>query len=674
MKQEGMNNQENDATSGNGKSDAAKESGATRIAPNIRGRFLSDRFNDVFAVVVAKIPPTCQAEIGRLSLQESSLWSGAVAAIVNEDFIVDPVNARAICGDDDQALQGAIVLPLADAYSRRQVVDGNGNGHMASAPHEIAATWGFGEEISRFRTKANGSGRAESASRSASIEVADSPYTFLIAHVQSGEVRIDVSRHGERLASITLDSRSSTAKQQLSLEFNKLEWPTAGISSQAVHQVLAAALRVVMDSICPVVGKDADTHAAEFLKAPDLSSRLLDDMSRVGFLADPNVGRVLYLCKISALLDEPVYVYLVGPSSSLKTRYADLTASLTPHELLKHLTDLTRQALYYGPRNLAHHVIVLDEMDLRRGGQALDQKLLRMLHSKGWCEIETTQGGKSGRKHVQGPVMVIQTTVATSFDEQDLSRNLVIDLPDSPERTEIVLELMGQQYAGLTKQDEVQQLIELHRAVHRRLPMGAEVLVPFAPTLSALLPIERMTILRTYRTIISLVKAHTLLHFRQRRQDKKGRILAIIDDYRAVYDCAREFLVASIGGSDLPSRAIDLARLVIEKRAAHALAWARNSSGPEHAELLRMGEEAFVKRHLHWGDWVSIHQIVELTDRRRPSVQRRLRELEAAELIEMRKEGRAFQYRLTTPDGQLPICPQLPSPDDVERGHLGISD
>jgi len=51
-----------------------------------------------------------------------------------------------------------------------------------------------------------------------------------------------------------------------------------------------------------------------------------------------------------------------------------------------------------------------------------------------------------------------------------------------------------------------------------------------------------------------------------------------------------------------------------------------------------------------------------------------LTHLEECDLVESKKKKRAMLYRLSTPDGLLPECPQLPTPEAVERGHMGTSD
>lgn len=342
-------------------------------------------------------------------------------------------------------------------------------------------------------------------------------YRFRILPFSSGRVRIEVVRSGEKQGGVDLSVFDASADDIFQRFVADLGIMYADDRQRDfdTHHVLSEARRV-----SPFHDPSAVYHAAvaaranALLESSDLIDRLRDDAIKVGLEADPKVGVLLILCKISALLDEPIYVYLSGPASTLKTWYADRLADLTPPESLKHLTDLTPKALYYGACDLRHYVIALDEMDLKGGGLAMDRKVLRMLFSKGWCEIEVTRGGKSVHRRVEGPVMVVQTTTAVDFDEQDLSRHLLIELADCPERTDAVLGIMGRHYAGEDREAEVRAIVESHHAVHRLLPVGAKVDVPFAPALAELMPRDRIKILRTFRTLLNLVRASALIHFR----------------------------------------------------------------------------------------------------------------------------------------------------------------
>lgn len=270
-------------------------------------------------------------------------------------------------------------------------------------------------------------------------------------------------------------------------------------------------------------------------------------------------------------------------------------------------------------------------------------------------------------------MQVSQTTTAVQFDEQDLSRHLLIELADSPDRTDVVLDLMGEAYSGQSDQREIDLIAETHREIHRRLPRGAAVNVPFAPVLARLLPRESITVLRAFRTIVSLIKASAVLHGHHRELDDEGRIVATVDDYRVVYEVAGEFISQSMSAARLPSPVQDWVHGLIERIAEEALKKARGGRARERSQLLKMGEEEFIKARRRWDVFLTLNDLIDLTGRPRTTVQRYLDQLASAGLVETEKRGRANTYRLATHDGELPSCPLLPSPEGVEREHVGTS-
>lgn len=501
-------------------------------------------------------------------------------------------------------------------------------------------------------------------------------HTFRIVPLGPGRARIEVVRDGEETGGFDLAvfSPSTEATFHQRVQSLGIAYPDDHQRDFDAYKVLSEARRMSpFHDPESVHQAAAEERANELLIAGDLTDRLRDDAIKVGFEADPDVGVLLILCKISALLNEPVYVYLSGPASTLKTWYADRLADLTPPEFLKHLTDLTPKALYYGACDLRHFVIALDEMDLKGGGLAMDRKVLRMLFSKGWCEIEVTRGGKSVRRRVEGPVMVVQTTTAVEFDEQDLSRHLLIELADSPDRTDVVLGIMGRHYAGEDHEAEVRSIIETHHAVHRLLPVGAKVDVPFAPALAELMPRDRIKILRTFRTLLNLVKASALIHVRQRDRNEHEIIQASLDDYRIVYGVAEKFLAQSMAAENVPGPASAWVADLLLRRGAAAQERANAGEDKELALRNRMGNVDFAEHSGRWATWLTVGELVTLTERPRATVQRYVTQLELAGLVEREKHGRTVKFRLATADGQLPTGPRLPTPEEVERGHLGIS-
>ena len=64
----------------------------------------------------------------------------------------------------------------------------------------------------------------------------------------------------------------------------------------------------------PVAVPSPEEQATRLLESLELRRCIRNDLVKLGFSADPDIGETLYLCKISALLSAPVYVYLVRRS------------------------------------------------------------------------------------------------------------------------------------------------------------------------------------------------------------------------------------------------------------------------------------------------------------------------------------------------------------------------
>lgn len=485
--------------------------------------------------------------------------------------------------------------------------------------------------------------------------------TFIIHAVKNHLVRIEVTVGGTIVGTFSVDPGEPSAEKTLAVRLSALgcRYSVPEGRELDVQRLFAACCRALL----PSSQSDGEDECNEVLRTTTLRDRVYDDMIKLGYGADPSTGVLLYLVKTSALLDKPIFAYITGPASSLKTSYADLAAHLTPEESRRHLTDLTPKALYYGS-DVSHFLIALDEMDLKARGLATDLKILRMLHSKGWCEIEVTLGRSTERRRVQGPVAVIQTTVATRFDEQDLSRHLTIELADCPQRAQSVLGTMARGYAGKEDLEGRESIAELHRDIHRMLPPGAAIVVPFAEAIAQRLSAQRMVVLRAYGILMSLIKSSALLHFRQREVDEKGRIVADIEDYRWVHDIGSECIGQSMCVNYLPNPA----RKWLEKLLR---AMARIHTLEEYDDWAALGSTGYIDKGRRWDEPKPITELVDLSETPRATIQRYLDQLIAAGIVDRTKSRRAYGYCLTDPKGELPTCPQLPSPDDVMNEHLG---
>jgi hypothetical protein len=69
-----------------------------------------------------------------------------------------------------------------------------------------------------------------------------------------------------------------------------------------------------------------------------------------------------------------------------------------------------------------------------------------------------------------------------------------------------------------------------------------DVEIPFASTLANMVPPVAIRLRRDFRTVLTLIRAHALLHQASRRKDTEGRLLAEIADYAAVRELVADLV------------------------------------------------------------------------------------------------------------------------------------
>ena len=191
---------------------------------------------------------------------------------------------------------------------------------------------------------------------------------------------------------------------------------------------------------------------------------------------------------------------------------------------------MSERALAYSEEPLNHRMLVLYE------AAGLDSDfatyLIRSLLSEGRIRYETvlkTSQGLEGKLiEREGPTGLITTTTAVTLHPENETRLLSITTTDTNEQTRAIM------LASTQEQTEPASLERWH-ALHRWIETGdREVAVPYAPTLAELIPPVSVRLRRDFPALVTLIKAHALLHAATRQHDSAGRVLATHDDYQAV--------------------------------------------------------------------------------------------------------------------------------------------
>jgi hypothetical protein len=115
-----------------------------------------------------------------------------------------------------------------------------------------------------------------------------------------------------------------------------------------------------------------------------------------------------------------------------------------------------------------------------------------------------------------------------------------------------VLQATALEVAGLGHQAEAapQELVAAQRWLAAAGPRA--VVVPFARELAALVPVHEVRMRRDFTQLLTLIRAHALLHQQHRERDDRGRVVATLVDYGVVYDIVQPVFAASLSAGLTP--------------------------------------------------------------------------------------------------------------------------
>ena len=160
--------------------------------------------------------------------------------------------------------------------------------------------------------------------------------------------------------------------------------------------------------------------------------------------------------------------------------------------------------------------------------------LVRSLLSEGRLRYETVEKTANGLEprliEREGPTGLITTTTKVALHPENETRLLSIPITDTAEQTRDVLRALAESDERATP--DLTPWIALQQWL---AASENGVVVPFARDLADLVPPIAVRLRRDFSALLSLIRAHGLLHRATRMVDESGRIVATIDDYEAVY-------------------------------------------------------------------------------------------------------------------------------------------
>jgi hypothetical protein len=115
-----------------------------------------------------------------------------------------------------------------------------------------------------------------------------------------------------------------------------------------------------------------------------------------------------------------------------------------------------------------------------------------------------------------------------------------ISVTDTADQTKQILQALAEEHSRLVD-------LGCWHALQTWLERGEQaVTIPFAGRLAELIPPVAVRLRRDFRALLTLIRAHALLHRASRDRDTEGRIVAALEDYEAVRDLVGPFLADGV--------------------------------------------------------------------------------------------------------------------------------
>jgi hypothetical protein len=275
--------------------------------------------------------------------------------------------------------------------------------------------------------------------------------------------------------------------------------------------------------------REAWAECQELAESPDILAEFSRDLEGSGVVGERINGELLYLALTSRNLERIVSVAVKGPSSGGKSHLVKQVVSFFPESAFIQFTAMSERTLFYTERDLRHkHIIFIEAAGL---GEFVEYTI-RTLLSEGFLEYEfvekTSEGLRPRRLRKDGPTGFITTTTRDRLHAENETRYLSLTVTDTREQTRRVFRALAHER---TKQPSRRRWHALQAWIE-----GAEhrVIIPFASSLAEKMGDVAVRLRRDFSVVLSLIKAHAILHQASREKDAEGRIVATLADYARI--------------------------------------------------------------------------------------------------------------------------------------------
>lgn len=317
----------------------------------------------------------------------------------------------------------------------------------------------------------------------------------------------------------------------------------------------------------PLSGKVVQQADVDTIRQPpalacedDIFVRFRQDIRRAGLAGEERPAQIIYLCLTSRVLpwgrasNRPVSAIGKGTSSAGKSYTQGTVMKFFPPSAYFDLGSMSKRYLLYAEESLEHRFIVVPEWAIIADDDEI-VAALRTLLSEGRLIHGTvdSEGNRRVARRIEksGPTGLLMTTTAPVTDGELETRCLSFMLDDSREQTGRIFRIVAELEEG-----EVAPVdLKPWHALQDWLVAHGEnrVVIPYVGTLADLMPTVATRLRRDFVSVLSLVRAHAVLHQQTRERDGHGQIIATIADYAAVHalldDLVAEAVEASVSAA-----------------------------------------------------------------------------------------------------------------------------
>jgi hypothetical protein len=301
-----------------------------------------------------------------------------------------------------------------------------------------------------------------------------------------------------------------------------------------------------------------EEQAHRVLAAKDPVSEVEAAIRSLGYGGEIRTAMVVYLAVTTRVLplrrgNMLVHILMLGPPSAGKNYTYGTVLMLLPEDAYHQIDAGSPKVLIYDEADLRHRVVIFSEADsLPAGEDNPAASAVRNLLQDGRLHyqvvVKDPETGRFGVQEIdrEGPTVLLTTSVQ-HLGAQLESRMLVLDVPDDARQINAALQAQAN-LEGAGPPSAPPGLVAFQAYLQALAPW--DVVVPFAKALATALgkATSGSRVLRDYQKILSLVKGVTAIRHRHRERDDRGRLIATIRDYAAVFEYVGPVYESSVSG------------------------------------------------------------------------------------------------------------------------------